>query len=173
MTTLARRVHAKGRVDQLTQRLRKAGLRLTRKRLGVLEALRASRSHPTAEELYRALRKRFPSISRNTVYLNLEALGRLGETSEFWIDREAARFEPNSAPHDHAVCVLCKTIIDISDPALRRLTVPRWVAARFKVIRHRVDFFGICKACRVRPRRKRAASMSPTLTKEGLHGPNQ
>ena len=157
MTILQKRVHAKP-ADPLAERLRNAGLRLTAQRLGVFRALKRSRFHPTAEEVYRDVRKRFPRMSRNTVYLNLEALKRAGETSEVWFRHDAARFEPNSTPHDHAVCMSCQKIMDISDPRLRKLRAPRGLAARFTVIRHRVEFLGLCAACGARRRRKRSRS---------------
>lgn len=157
MITLPKRVHAKP-ADPLAERLRNARLRLTAQRLGVFQALKKSRFHPTAEDVYRDVRKRFPRISRNTVYLNLEALKRAGETSEVWFRHDAARFEPNSTPHDHAVCISCQKIIDISDRRLRKLRVPRGLAARFKVIRHRVEFLGLCVACGAHRRGKRSRS---------------
>ena len=129
---------------------------MTAQRLVIFRALRESPFHPTAEDLYRSVRRRVPSISRNTVYLTLEALKRAGETSEFWIDRAAARFEPDFAPHDHAVCIRCKKIEDLSDPKLRRVAPPRGLEPRFKVLSHRVDFFGVCKACRPLLRTKHA-----------------
>ncbi len=137
-------------------------MRLTAQRLGVLQALRTFHSHPTAEDVYRQVRKRFPKISLNTVYLNLEALTRAGETSEVWIGHDASRFEPNSLPHDHAVCVRCKKIVDVHDSALRRLKILRRLATRFDVIRHRVDFFGLCKTCQVQRRREQPRSYRGT-----------
>ena len=141
MRTLQERVAGKFPIDPLVARLRNVGLRLTAQRLGVLQALKTSHSHPTVEDLYRQVRKRFPNISLNTVYLNLEALTRAGETSEVWIGHDAARFEPNSVPHDQ---------------------MPRRLAMRFDVIRHRVDFFGVCKTCQVRRRREQPRSYRGT-----------
>ena len=158
MTGLQKRGHPEVRIDRLAQRWRDAGLRLTAQRLAVVQTLRESRSHPTAEQLYQKVRKRVPGISRNTIYLNLEALQRVGETSEVWIAHDASRFEPNPLPHDHAVCVTCKKVVDIYDPALRRLKIPRRLRPRFTVISHRVDFFGQCRACRIRPRHKEPGS---------------
>ena len=153
---LDRTGHSTSSADPLAERLRKAGLRLTAQRLLIFKALRESPLHPTAEDLYRSVRRRVPSISRNTIYLTLAALNRAGETSEFWIDREAARFEPDSTPHDHAVCIRCKKIEDLSDPKLRRVAPPPGLEARFKVLSYRVDFFGLCKACRPLLRSKHA-----------------
>ena len=136
--------------------------RVTASRLGVLQALKTSHTHPTVEDVYRQVRKRFPKISLNTVYLDLEALTRAGETSEVWIGPDAARFEPNSMPHDHAVCVRCKKIVDVHDSSLRRLTMPRGLAIRFDVSSHRADFFGLCKTCQARRRRNKPRSYRAT-----------
>lgn len=98
-------------------------------------------------------------VSRNTIYLTLAALQRVGETAAVQSGSEPIRFELNPVAHDHAVCVRCKQIVDLSDPALRDLKPPPTLAARFKVISHRVDFFGLCEACAVfSHRRPRNAS---------------
>lgn len=160
--TLQKRVAGKAPIDPLAARLWSTGLRVTVQRLGILQVLKTSRGHPTAEDVYRQARKRFPRISLNTVYLNLEALTRAGETSEIWIGHGAARFEANNAPHDHAVCLECKKIVDIHAPALRRLQMPRRLAKRFEVTSHRVDFFGLCKPCRLRRYRNEPRSYRGT-----------
>lgn len=152
MTALKKKGRIESPIDHVAKRLRKAGLRLTPQRLAIFQALKESHSHPTAEELYQEVRKRFPMVSRNTIYLTLEALKQVGETSEVEIGRDAARFELNPVPHDHTVCIRCKKIVDISDPELRKLTPPRGLHVRFHVIRHRVDFFGLCKTCMGLPR---------------------
>ncbi len=107
MRALLERVDVRAR-SNLAARLRKAGLKVTAQRLGAFEALKGSRSHLTVEELHRALRRRLPGISR-----------------------EAARFDPTSEPYDHAVCVRCRRIIDIWDLALRKVKLPRTLAARW------------------------------------------
>ena len=110
MTALSKKtVHAGAQIDRVVPRLRKAGLRPMVQRLGVLRALTRSRSHPAVEELYQEIRKQFPSISRNTIYLNLDVLRRVGETSGVWIGHDAARFESHSAPHDSVIFALCQT----------------------------------------------------------------
>jgi Fur family transcriptional regulator, peroxide stress response regulator len=134
--------------DTPADRLRQAGLRLTAPRLAVFCALAESRSHLTAEEIYQAARRRAPRISRNTVYLNLDALRRIGATSEIQLGHKLpARFEPSIVRHDHAVCLKCSKIIDIYDPRLQKLKPPPNIGERFRVLGYRVDFFGFCKRC--------------------------
>ena len=109
MTALSKTVHAGAQIDRVVPRPRKAGLRLTVQRLAVLQALTRSRSHPTVKELYQEVQKQFPNISRNTIYLNLDVLRRVGETSEVRIGHDAARFESHRAPHDHVIFAVCQT----------------------------------------------------------------
>lgn len=144
-------------LDPLAERLRRAGLKLTPQRLAIFRALRASRSHPTAEEVYREVRVRVPMISRNTIYQTLEALKRVGEISEVGIGDVAARYEPNQERHDHAVCLGCRTIIDIPDESTRRPRTPRRLGRRFKVLGHRIEFLGYCADCLGRGARPRTA----------------
>lgn len=145
---MATKRHATGTpLDPLAERLRRAGLKLTPQRLAVFRALKGSRSHPTAEELYREVRQRVPMISRNTIYQTLEALKRAGEISEVGIGDVAARFEPNQERHDHAVCLGCRTILDIPDAPGWRPRLPRRLGGRFKVLGHRIEFLGYCADC--------------------------
>ena len=54
-------------------------MRMTRQRSVILEELRNSGMHPSADQLYQLVRKRLPRISLGTVYRNLEILSELGE----------------------------------------------------------------------------------------------
>jgi len=170
MTRLPKKSGVNLPISPLAKRLREAGLRLTPQRLAIFQALKESHSHPTADELYQEVRRRFPMVSRNTIYLTLEALKRVGETAEVQVGREAARFELNPMAHDHAVCLRCKTITDISDRALRRLKPPPGLRARFHVISHRVDFFGLCEACTALRRCGDRNSGRGPRNSEGGHG---
>ena len=65
-------------MDGFVARCRAAGLVLTPQRLAVFRHLAAVRGHPSADELYTALRRELPTLSLATVYKALEALARIG-----------------------------------------------------------------------------------------------
>ena len=136
-------------VKTITGRFRESGRRVTPQRVAVFEVLCQRGGHPTVDQIYQEVRKRFPMISLNTVYQIMEALVEMKIVSPVSHGHEAARYETDSAPHHHAICVLCKRIVDVSDPAPGRIRPPRAVRDGFQVLSHRVEFFGYCADCQV------------------------
>ena len=134
-------------VKTITGRFRESGRKVTPQRVAVFEVLCERGGHPTVDQIYREVRKRFPMISLNTVYQIMEALVEMKIVSPVSHGQEAARYETDSAPHHHAICVLCKRIVDVFDPTLGRVRPPRAVKDRFEVLSHRVEFFGYCEDC--------------------------
>jgi Fur family transcriptional regulator, peroxide stress response regulator len=140
--------------------LRNVGLRLTGPRRVVLEVVRGTESHPTAEAVHRMVRRRLPRVSLGTVYRNLRLLVAEGLVNE--LPGPHARFDGNTSEHHHFTCLGCGRIVDVEGP----LTAPhsralcRRVAAQggFSVTHHRIEFYGRCAACRTassRPGRRR------------------
>jgi Fur family peroxide stress response transcriptional regulator len=134
-------------VKMITDRFRASRRRVTPQRVAVFEVLCERGGHPTVDQIYREVRKRFPMISLNTVYQIMEALEQMKIVSPLVHGLEAARYETDPSPHHHAICVACKRIIDIFDPDLGRVRPPRVVKDRFQVLGHRVEFFGYCADC--------------------------
>jgi len=122
-----------------------AGMKRTPQRLAVLAYLDGNTSHPSAEEVYRALSKKNPTLSFATVYNTLNALTKAGTVSELTIDAERKRFDPNTVPHHHCICTRCKKIIDI----MKDITVdlPADSAKGFSVAGSHVQFYGQCSRC--------------------------
>jgi Fur family peroxide stress response transcriptional regulator len=77
------------------------GLRMTRQRWETYRLLMTQKDQPTANEVYRRIQKRLPSISLATVYNCLEALVKHGIVRQVNFDREPSRFCPNLAEHGH------------------------------------------------------------------------
>ena len=76
----------------------KAFQRKTRQREVIMEELAASKSHPTAAELYQTVRRRVPNISLGTVYRNLDLLSQAGTIQKLDTIGSEARFDGNPAP---------------------------------------------------------------------------
>ena len=68
------------------------GLKLTPQRLAILEYLENNRSHPSAEDIYNALKPRFPSMSFATVYNTMEVLVKKGLVKEISVESTRKRF---------------------------------------------------------------------------------
>jgi Fur family transcriptional regulator, peroxide stress response regulator len=145
--------------------LRARGLKLTAPRQVILDAVRATATHPSAGIVYRDVRRRLPRVSLATVYRNLRMLAAEGLLRER-ADATGLRFDGNTARHDHFTCVGCGRIYDV--PTLSPSSVRRRVAVRtgFEVLDHRVEFYGRCRQCRRgRPR------TGPTRRARGGRGP--
>ncbi len=122
------------------------GFKLTPQRLAVLEYLDGNREHPSAEDVFRAVRRRHPMMSFATVYNTLEMLKRHGKVRELTGDPGRKRFDPNTAPHNHIICIRCRKIIDV--PADENIAVDKRYRAGFEITGNNVEFTGICPDCR-------------------------
>lgn len=131
--------------ETIRQRFRRHQVRLTPQRAAIYGALAGTASHPTADDLYRAVKRRHPMISRNTVYYTLGVLRKTGLVREVNVGHEGARFDANMSLHHHLICLGCRQIQDVTDDALDRLTVSQ---GDFQVLGHRVEFHGYCARCR-------------------------
>ena len=63
-------------VSAFAERFRESGRKVTPQRVAVFEILCKRGGHPTVDQIYREVRKRFPMISLNTVYQTMEEIGR-------------------------------------------------------------------------------------------------
>ncbi len=124
------------------------GFKMTPQRLAVLDYLDGNREHPSAEDVFRAVRRRHPTMSFATVYNTLERLRRQGRLRELTGDPRRKRFDPNTEPHNHIICVRCTKIVDV--PVDYRISVDRRYRAGFEITGNNVEFTGICPACRKR-----------------------
>lgn len=98
--------------------LRACGLKVTPQRLAILNQLVGDPTHPTATELFGRLREELPSMSFATVYNTLAALTKQGLCAARQLESGPVRFDPNVAPHDHAVCDACGLVIDVMTEGL-------------------------------------------------------
>lgn len=139
------------RFNTIVTKLRENGFKLTPQRLAVSKILASSDGHPSVEHIYRQLQKDFPTISLATVYRNVMLIKSLGEVLELGFADGSNRYDGNRPyPHPHVICVKCKQVID---PDLSTfLDMAREVEDEtgFKILTHRLDFFGICPECRAK-----------------------
>lgn len=128
------------------ERFRDIGLKLTPQRIAILEFLEGNTSHPSAEEIFEAVRERFPTMSFATVYNTLSALRERGSLLDLTIDPEKRRFDPNTDPHNHLICLSCRKVVDITVDY--RLEVPDDMKKGFRVLSNHIEFYGLCPECR-------------------------
>jgi Fur family transcriptional regulator, peroxide stress response regulator len=125
---------------------RNIGLKLTPQRLAILDYLEGNTSHPSAEDIYRSVQERFPTMSLATVYSTLAVLKEKGNVLELTVDPNKKRYDPNTSLHNHLICVKCKTIVDIHDDY--RIDLPDSARQDFDVVKNHVEFYGFCPKCK-------------------------
>lgn len=126
----------------------KTDLRMTGNRQVVLEVLRGSKTHPTAQDVFLAARELQPQIGFATVYRTLDWLVQHGMAQEIFRDKDgAAHYDANVARHDHAICSSCGKILDVEAPlhALAYNIIER--STGFRIDWHATEFSGLCDAC--------------------------
>ena len=139
----------------IEQALRARGIPATHQRLAIYDRLKKCKDHPSAEDIYRALKTKYPSLSLATVYKTLQTLEKLGLISLVNRPHAQARYDAITERHHHAICESCGRIDDLFDSRLDELPLPKG-AGGFVVTGHSVHFRGLCKSCaRRKERRKR------------------
>ncbi len=141
-------------VPQLVARCRGRGVKLTPQRLAIFEYLARQPGHPTAEEVYRDVLARYPTLSFATVYNTLELLAEMGEVRKLIVDELRRRYDVNTEPHQHAVCRQCRRIVDVRQDEIGGGELLREALAQvdlrasdFSVEGVTVDFTGLCGEC--------------------------
>lgn len=121
--------------------------RMTKQRALILEELRGTTSHPTADEIYSMVRTKLPHISLGTVYRNLELLAESNQVLKLEYAGFQKRFDGNIEPHAHVRCERCGKVADVMEH-VPHVDVPEGLEVPgFKINSARVEFFGICKDC--------------------------
>ncbi|MFT5700824.1 MAG: Fur family peroxide stress response transcriptional regulator [Desulforhopalus sp.] len=139
---------AKERVEQMVSRLKDGDHRITPQRLAIFQILASSVGHPSAETIYGALVEHYPTMSLATVYKTLALLKQEGEVLELQFSDLGNRYDGNKPyPHPHVICMDCGEIVDPSLLDLEVITQQMMSETGFKIVAHRLDFFGVCPAC--------------------------
>ena len=121
--------------------------RRSRQRELILNILKQTRAHPSAEWVYKEVRKSIPNISLGTVYRNIKLLQSIGEVSEISREGGEGRFDGNTVPHYHITCQRCGKIRDVDGIVLQNIEKKAAAATGFEVTNHFIGFKGICPGC--------------------------
>lgn len=117
----------------------------TKQRQLILEAIRSTDAHPTADELFHTIRRTLPTISLATVYRNLNFLAAQGEIRKLAMPGMPDRFDWNLTPHDHLVCDKCGAVHDFTLPV--DLSQEIGQTSGMQVAGYTLVAHGLCAAC--------------------------
>lgn len=127
--------------------LRTKGYKATSQRITICRFALDHRDHPTAENIYREVKRLHPTVSLSTVYKTLQVLKELHLVQELAFARSETRFDSNVAPHVNVLCLRCGSVNDVDDRAVRDIVRRAASRTKFTVTGQRFDVYGICKKC--------------------------
>ena len=119
----------------------------SKQREAMMNILRNTRSHPTAQEIYAEMRKTDPKISLGTVYRNLALLTKTGSVMRIDTIHESVHYDAHTDPHYHFICSGCKRVYDLD---MEPLELDAAVEENFDctVTGHSLIFYGVCGSCK-------------------------
>lgn len=122
--------------------------RYSKKRAAILDAIRQTDCHPSAEWVYQTLKPLHPDLSLGTVYRNLIFFQNTGALQSVGVVKGQERFDANITPHSHFVCSCCGAVIDLDQIGLDS-EIDRKICEQygFTVNRHELTFYGTCHTC--------------------------
>ena len=127
----------------------KTNTKLNKNALAVLETVRAAHNHPTAQEIYEAVKPLRPHIGLASVYRILHMLVAQGYLKEVGRNDDCTGYDGRVSRHDHAICTNCGALLDVpvdvlvSTEALEQAAL----AAGITLGTYEVRLYGLCPSC--------------------------
>lgn len=134
--------------QRLRDALESSGQRFTDQRAAVFRYLADTDVHPTADEVFLAVRQGLPGISLATVYKSLETLVGCGLAVKLTYGDHSARYDGRTDPHHHARCVSCGRVMDLlGEIPPQEIEGLRSDELGFTVTGYRLELSGYCGSC--------------------------
>ncbi len=134
-------------MEEAAALLKQKGLKVTPQRLAILNLLRNTKEHPTAETIYKKLASDFPTMSLATVYKTLEVLKNIGLIQELNVGEGSFRYDANTNSHPHLVCLGCGKVEDLDESVLQNLIEEVKKHTDYRLVEQKLYFYGYCPAC--------------------------
>jgi Fur family ferric uptake transcriptional regulator len=139
--------------DQFRAFIVSKGLKTTRERKEILDAIMGATGHFDPDELYMRMRAGGSKVSRASVYRTIPLLIESGFIEKVeHVDKHAHYERVIDTPHhDHMICTQCGKVIEFYSPTLEMLQDELCTKENFRKVRHHLEILGICAACGVAP----------------------
>ncbi|MFW6131688.1 MAG: Fur family transcriptional regulator [Candidatus Aminicenantaceae bacterium] len=131
-------------MELIKNELERNNIKPTFIRLKMLDYLESNKEHPTAEKIFKILKKEIPTISRTSVYNTLNLFIKKGLLNGLFVNGHETRFDINVYPHYHFFCKKCGKIIDLD---LKCEQIKKGYLGGHKITEWHGYFKGICKDC--------------------------
>lgn len=120
--------------------------RLTPQKKIVLELLKESKDHPSADEIFERAGGRLPGLSKSTVYRIIKDLKDKGSITE--IPHTSSRYDGDTSSHAHFICDECGKIFDIFEDVCKECGIIKSTKTKVgQITNYQIYFHGKCKTC--------------------------
>ena len=122
--------------------------RMTNQRKLILNYLRSVKSHPTAKEIYKEVKKKLPQISFGTVYRNLNFLVDDNKILALKSLDSRVHYDGCACSHTHLICEKCSRIYDLEDQNFEKILMKKKKTKHGQIKDFRLNFYGLCNNCK-------------------------
>ena len=124
----------------------------SRQRNIVLDIMKNTYDHPTAEEVYALASKKLPGIGIATIYRNLNQLAEAGEIVRIPVEDGKDRFDGQLREHYHMICKECGTLVDLHADSEEIEKLKSMILESFNLNNDELEFApivlkGVCDKC--------------------------
>jgi len=134
------------------EKLKSAGYKLTPQRIAIIDAISSNKGkHLNTEEIYDIVKQRNPEMGLATVYRTLQLLEDLEVVSSINLEDGCIRYElyrTGEHNHHHLICSKCGEVIEVEGDLLDELEDKIEKEYHFKIVDHKLKFYGFCSKCR-------------------------
>lgn len=133
--------------DEIVQKLRSQGHRLTPQRLAILQIIEEDGGHLNALEIFQRASRNMPGLTEATVYRTLDFLARKGLTLVAHVGDGRLVYESAARKHNHLICRACGETVEIGTDLLEDLYSRFYDQTGFVIDCCHMTFFGLCPGC--------------------------
>ncbi len=130
------------------QHLKNNGMLRSKQREQILDIFLKTEHHPTIDDLYNLVKKKYPKIGLATVYRTMEVIYDAGLASKVGFGDGIKRYEHKHQHHYHLICLKCGKVIEVTSNRLEERQRQLAKKHDFTITRATMRLFGICKTCK-------------------------
>ena len=121
--------------------------RMTAQKKFIYDYLKGVKTHPSAEVVYKEVKKKLPNISQGTVYRVLNNFKEKGEIIS--IDtKDTVHFDADISDHAHFICEKCWNVYDVMDECSKCGILKNRKTKVGKISSYKINFYGVCQKCK-------------------------
>lgn len=122
-------------------------MKYSRQRELVFQAVRMHANHPTADDVFRIVREKYPNISLATVYRNLNQLTERQKLLKIPVPNGSDHFDHQTHSHLHVICQKCGKMEDIAFELPDQMKIELQSYANMRITEYQLLAYGICSEC--------------------------